>query len=114
MSLHGSVSRLVGMLKAGNDAAAPALWDRFCVRLARLAKKKLRHVSRRVQDEEDIALSAFKSLCLGARSGRFPRLENRESLWGLLAFITAQKAANHIAYERRRKRGSGQVRGARP
>jgi DNA-directed RNA polymerase specialized sigma24 family protein len=111
MSLHGSVSHLVAKLKAGNDAAAQALWDRFCDRLVRLAKRRLRPVPRRVLDEEDIALSAFNSLCIGARSGRFPRLENRESLWGLLAFITAQKAADRIAHERRRKRGSGQVRG---
>ena len=111
MSLHGSVSHLVAKLKAGNDAAAQALWERFCDRLVRLAKRKLRPVPRRGLDEEDIALSAFKSLCIGARSGRFPRLENRDSLWGLLAFITAQKAADHMAYERRRKRGSGQVRG---
>jgi DNA-directed RNA polymerase specialized sigma24 family protein len=64
-----------------------------------------------VADEEDIALSAFNSLCLGARDGRFPALADRGSLWGLLVFITAQKAADWIAYQRRKKRGGGKVRG---
>jgi DNA-directed RNA polymerase specialized sigma24 family protein len=64
-----------------------------------------------VADEEDVALSAFHSLCRGARRGRFPPLADRGGLWGLLVFITAQKAADQIAHERRKKRGGGQVRG---
>ena len=91
--------------------AAGALWERYCERLVRLARRKLRQSSRRVADEEDIALSAFNSLCLGARARRFPALADRSSLWGLLVFITAQKAADWIAHERRQKRGGGKVRG---
>jgi DNA-directed RNA polymerase specialized sigma24 family protein len=62
-------------------------------------------------DEEDVALSAFNSLCNGAAKGRFPAVEDHQSLWGLLVFITAQKAADRIAYENRKKRGAGKVRG---
>jgi DNA-directed RNA polymerase specialized sigma24 family protein len=105
-----SVSGWLEGLKAGDEQATAALWQRFCDRLQRLARKKLRH-SRRVVDEEDIALSAFKSLCLGARRGRFPKLTDRDSLWGLLVFITGQKAADWIAHDRRKKRGGGKVRG---
>jgi DNA-directed RNA polymerase specialized sigma24 family protein len=57
-----------------------------------------------VADEEDIALCAFNSLCRGAQEGRFPALTERGGLWGLLVFITAQKAADQIAYENRLKR----------
>jgi hypothetical protein len=64
-----------------------------------------------VADEEDIALSAFNSLCLGGRRGRFPDLRDRDSLWGLLVFITAQKAADWVVHERRQKRGGGKVHG---
>ena len=106
-----SVSCFLEALKGGDSQAAAALWDRYCGDLVRLARRKLRHFSRRVADEEDIALSAFKSLCLGARDGRFPELADRGSLWGLLVFITAQKAADWIAHERRLKRGGGKVRG---
>jgi len=106
-----SVSYWLEGLKRGDAQAAAALWERYCDRLVRLARRKLRHSSRRVADEEDIALSAFNSLCLGARDGRFPALADRDSLWGLLVFITAQKAADWIAHERRKKRGGGKVRG---
>jgi DNA-directed RNA polymerase specialized sigma24 family protein len=97
--------------KAGDDAAVRSLWDRYCDRLVRLARQKLRNTARRVADEEDIALSAFHSLCQGARRGRFPALADRDGLWGLLVFITAQKAADWVAYVRRKKRGGGKVCG---
>jgi DNA-directed RNA polymerase specialized sigma24 family protein len=106
-----AVSHWLAGLKGGDSQAAAALWEHYGVRLARLARKRLRHISRRVADEDDVALSAFKSLCLGAREGRFPALADRNSLWGLLVFITAQKAADRIAYERRPKHGGGKVRG---
>jgi DNA-directed RNA polymerase specialized sigma24 family protein len=111
MSPEGSVSRLFEGLKAGDDAAVRSLWERYCGRLVGLARQKLRNTGRRVADEEDIALSAFHSLCLGARGGRFPALADRDGLWGLLVFITAQKAADWAAYARRQKRGGGKVRG---
>jgi DNA-directed RNA polymerase specialized sigma24 family protein len=97
--------------KAGDEAAVRSLWERYCDRLVRLARQKLRNTSRRVADEEDVALSAFNSLCLGAQRGRFPALADRDALWGLLVFITAQKAADWFAYARRKKRGGGKVRG---
>jgi DNA-directed RNA polymerase specialized sigma24 family protein len=111
MSPEGSVSRLLEGLKVGDDAAVRSLWDRYCDRLVRLARQKLRNTGRRVADEEDVALSAFHSLCVGARRGRFPLLANRGGLWGLLVFITAQKAADQMVHERRKKRGGGKVRG---
>ena len=111
MSPEGSVSLLLEGFKAGDDEAVRSLWERYCERLVGLARQKLRNTSRRVADEEDVALSAFHSLCLGARRGRFPALADRDGLWGLLVFITAQKAADWVAYVRRKKRGGGKVRG---
>jgi DNA-directed RNA polymerase specialized sigma24 family protein len=111
MSPQSSVSHWLEGLKEGDSQAAAPLWERYCDRLVRLARRKLGHAPRRVADEEDVALSAFNSLCLGARNGRFPALADRDSLWGLLVFITAQKAADHIAHESRKKRGGGKVRG---
>lgn len=111
MPSDASVSRWLEGLKEGDSEAAAALWQHFGARLVRLARQKLRHTSRRVADEDDIAQSAIKSLCLGARAGRFPALADRDSLWGLLVFITAQKTADWIVHERRQKRGGGKVRG---
>src|SRR5262249_23551371 len=42
--------------------------------------------------DEAVALSAFKSLCLGAEQGRFVQLDDRTDLWRLLAVITVRKA----------------------
>jgi DNA-directed RNA polymerase specialized sigma24 family protein len=111
MSAPQSVSCWLEGLKGGDFQAARALWQRYSERLVALARRKLRHTSRRVADEEDIALSAFHSLCQGARNGRFPDLEDRDNLWGLLVFISAQKAADWIDHEHRQKRGGGRVRG---
>jgi DNA-directed RNA polymerase specialized sigma24 family protein len=102
---------LLDGIKAGDDDAVRSLWERYCDRLVRLARQKLRNTPRRVADEEDVALSAFNSLCMGARRGRFPALAGRDGLWGLLVFITAQKAADQVVHERRKKRGGGKVRG---
>jgi DNA-directed RNA polymerase specialized sigma24 family protein len=111
MSVQGSISHWLEALKAGDNPATQALWQRYGERLVRLARRKLLPKYRRVGDEEDVALSAFKSLCLGARKGRFPSVTDRDSLWGLLVFLTAQKAADWVAYQKRIKRGAGRVRG---
>src|SRR5262249_20885336 len=66
--------------------------------------------SRRVADEEDVALSAFDSFIHRAAAGRFPRLEDRDDLWKVLFVLTVRKAIDHARREGRRVRGGGQVR----
>jgi RNA polymerase sigma factor (sigma-70 family) len=107
---EGSVTRWVGGLKAGEAEAARRLWERYFADLVRLARARLRDAPRAVADEEDAALSAFKSLCRGVEGGRFPRLDDRGDLWRVLVTITARKVADQREHERRLKRGGGQVR----
>jgi DNA-directed RNA polymerase specialized sigma24 family protein len=111
MSSSGSVTHWIGQLKAGGHTAAQPLWESYFQRLVGLARKKLQGASRRVADEEDVALSAFDSFCRGAAQGRFPQLTDRNDLWQLLAAITARKAIDLYHYERRQKRGGGTVQG---
>jgi DNA-directed RNA polymerase specialized sigma24 family protein len=85
------------------------LWERYFLRLVGLARRKLQGTPRRVADEEDVALSAFDSLCRGAEQGRFPDLADRDDLWRLLVTITARKAYQLGLHERRHKRGGGAV-----
>jgi DNA-directed RNA polymerase specialized sigma24 family protein len=101
----GSVTDWIGQLKAGDPAAAQKLWERYFQRLVGLARKKLQGTPRRAADEEDVALSAFASLCRRVAAGQFPQLRDREDLWHLLLVITARKALNQIRHERRQKRG---------
>jgi DNA-directed RNA polymerase specialized sigma24 family protein len=110
MTHHGSVTHWLGLLKTGNDEAAQHLWDRFFARLVELAQAQLRGLPLGPADEEDVALSAFNRFCLAARRGQFPRLEDRDDLWQLLALLAERKARDHRRREARQKRGGGQIR----
>jgi DNA-directed RNA polymerase specialized sigma24 family protein len=107
----GSVTRWIGDLKAGDGQALQPLWDRYYATLVERARAKLRALrsSTAVNDEEDVALSAFQSLYQGVREGRFPRLEDRDDLWRLLVHLTACKAVDRHRAEIRQKRGGGKV-----
>jgi DNA-directed RNA polymerase specialized sigma24 family protein len=105
MSGEGSISRWLGRLQAGDSRAAAGLWQRYFDRLVEVARGKLRHAPRRAADEEDVALSAFDSLCRGVAAGRFPQLADRDDLWRLLVVLTARKAAHLKRDAARQKRG---------
>src|SRR5256885_1142882 len=109
MSSAGSVTNWINQLKAGDPEAARRLWDGYFRRLVGLARGKLEGSPRRAADEEDVALSAFGSLCRGAEGGRFPHLLDRDRLWQLLVAITAHKAHDLRRREERKKRGGGRV-----
>jgi DNA-directed RNA polymerase specialized sigma24 family protein len=111
MSPNDSVALWLHQLTAGDQGAARHLWERYFHRLVGLARKKLGNFPRRAADEEDVALSAFKSFCRGAEQGRFPELTDRDNLWPLLVVLTARKAGDLIAHQNRQKRGGGAVRG---
>jgi DNA-directed RNA polymerase specialized sigma24 family protein len=109
MTPPGSVTHWLGLLKAGDAAAAQHLWDRFFTRLVDLAQAKLRGLPHGPADEEDVALSAFNRFCLAAQRGQFPRLDDRDDLWQLLALLAERKAHDRRRHEGRQKRGGGQV-----
>jgi DNA-directed RNA polymerase specialized sigma24 family protein len=109
MSSSGSVTHWIGLLRAGDHAAAQPLWERYFQQLVALARTRLLGASRRAADEEDVALSAFDSFCRGAERCRFPQLGDREELWRLLVVITARKALRTVRHERCQKRGGGKV-----
>lgn len=103
-----SVTLWIEQLKVGDPAAAQRLWEVYFQRMVDLARRKLEGSRRAAADEEDVALSAFKSFCLGAQSGRFPQLLDSDGLWPLLMAITANKSVDLIRGENRLKRGGGQ------
>ena len=99
------VTHWLSHLQAGNLDAAQPLWEHYFGRLVRLAQSRLPPAGDR--DGEDVALSAFNSFCLAAARGRFPQLGDRNDLWHLLVFITAQKVANEIRRRSAAKWGGG-------
>lgn len=106
MESVGSVSGWIDRLRAGDEAAVQPLWERYFHQLVQLARKKLRHLPRGPADEEDVALSAFDSFCRHAQQGNYPNLHDRDSLWRLLATITARRAS-HLQRDASRKKRRG-------
>jgi DNA-directed RNA polymerase specialized sigma24 family protein len=111
MPEHNSVSQWIEAAKAGEETAVHQLWDRYFQRLAGLARKKLEGLPRLPADGDDVALSAFHSLCRGLELGKFPDLADRDSLWRLLVTIAARKSQHLIRDEHRDKRGGGKTTG---
>jgi RNA polymerase sigma factor (sigma-70 family) len=109
LSAISSVTLWIHQLQTGDQAAVQKLWEGYFRRLVGLARKRLRNAPRRAVDEEDVALSAFKSFYLRAKDGRFPQLLDRDDLWQLLVLITKRKADDLIERECRQKRGGGKV-----
>lgn len=106
---QGSVTCWIDALKGGDNDAASRLWRRYFDELVRIARSRLGAANRAAADEEDVALSAFHSLCTGAAENRFSRLDGRDDLWRLLVTITVRKAADEVEHQGRQKRGGGRV-----
>ncbi|MDA0284404.1 MAG: ECF-type sigma factor [Planctomycetota bacterium] len=105
------VTGLIHKVRRGDELAAQQLWDKYSEQILNVARRSLQGESRRVQDEEDVAVIAFKSLLAGISSGRFPELDDRDQLWRMMMVITTRKAAAVIEKDHRQKRGGGEVRG---
>ncbi len=105
MSSEGSITKWIGQLRSGEEEAAEKLWQAYFARMVQHADRVLGLTPKRSGDEEDAALSAFKSFCLGARDGRFPQLADRGNLWPLLVALTSHKCVDLIRHDGRKKRG---------
>lgn len=102
---ESSVTDWIQQLRAGDSVAAQRLWERYFQQMVTLARRRLEGAAKAMADEEDVALSAFRSFCLGARDGRFPQLLDSDSLWPLLMVITANKSVDLIRRNNRLRRG---------
>ena len=98
-------------MKNGDGTAAGRLWERYVRRILGLARRRFGGHPKRVVDEDDVAQSVFRSLFLGAATGAFPDLIDRNDLWPLLARLTNRKTIDQIRRANREKRGGGDVRG---
>lgn len=98
-------------VQQGDEVATTELWQRCFPRLLSYCRSKLPDDVRRVLDEEDVALSTFKSFCLRAQKGSLGEIEGRDELWKLLYTIASRKAQGYIRHQNRQKRGGGKVRG---
>ena len=111
MSNDEAVTQWITNLANGDDSAAGHIWNEYFDKLTRLARKKLEGTPLRESDEEDVALSAMNSFCMGIANHKFDALQNRTDLWKLLVTITARKASNKLRKHYAQKRGGGGIRG---
>ena len=100
MASSDVVTLWIAEIKEGRRDAAARLLERYFQRLIGLARGRLRGQPGLAGYEEDVALSAFKSLCLGAERGQFPRLLDRDDLWRLLVVLTVRKAIDLLRRRR--------------
>lgn len=105
MSADQSVTNWIQQLQHGDDRAAQQLWQFYFQNMVSLARHRLLGARTRMADEEDVAISAFRSFCMGVRAGKFDAVTDRDNLWPLLVSITAHKAVDLIRSENRVKRG---------
>lgn len=107
-------SRLVNWyasLDSVENQAAERLWSLYFARMVGVARSKLSNFKRATLDEEEIALSAFKSFCLALRAGNAVADQSNVNLWPLLVTLTLNKAIDHIRRENRQKRGGPKASG---
>ncbi|TWU66888.1 ECF-type sigma factor [Crateriforma conspicua] len=105
------ITAIIRSVEDGDPDAAAELWSHCFPRLLNYCRGRLPEHMRRVLDEEDVALSAFKSFCLGAAGGAFGDIKGRDELWKLLFCIAGRKAQGYIRHQNRQKRGGGKVAG---
>lgn len=105
MSHEGSVTKLIGRVQQGNDDDAfGELFRLYFRRLVGLARRRLAGIPDPEADEEDAAMAAMASFCKRVAAGKLDQLTDRNSLWDLLATMTARKAFQQIKRRTRAKR----------
>jgi len=104
-----AITHWIEGLKTGDSDAAQQLWEHYFRGLFALVRGHLGPAGCGGVDQEDVAQSVFKSLCLGAQQGKFPQLSDRNNLWTLLVAMCAYKSRDVIRREHRQKRGGGRV-----
>jgi RNA polymerase sigma-70 factor (ECF subfamily) len=111
--MKDSFADFLGRLRAGDDAAARELFDRFAHQLIALARRRFDGALRHKVDPEDVVQSAYKSFFLRYGAGGLDAV-NWDSLWGLLTLITVRKCAERVAYHRAERRDAAREVSAPP
>ena len=104
MESEEPISGWIDGLRQGDESAARKVWQHFAKRLCDATRHRIHPKTRRVYDEEDAAVSAFRSLCAGVTAGRFPDLNDREGLWRLMLVIASRKVTRRHRHDQQQRR----------
>mgnify|MGYP000910526278 CR=1 FL=1 len=93
---NGTITGWIDDFKAGDSRAFTSIWDHYFAQLVRMIRARLcaSPGPTAVRNEEDIALSVLASLSDGVRADRFPKLDDRDDLWKVLAHLVKCKLSD--------------------
>lgn len=111
MAPNDTFAALMARLRAGEDAAAREVFDKFAARLIGLARGQFNQLLSRKVDPEDVVQSAYKSFFVRHRAGKL-EVGDWEGLWHLLTLITLRKCADRAEYHKARRRDASREAGA--
>jgi RNA polymerase sigma-70 factor (ECF subfamily) len=97
--MNDSFTEWLTHLRAGDDAAARVVFERFARRLIGLARRQFHASLKHKVDPEDVVQSAYKSFFRGFDEGKLT-VGNWDDLWELLTLITLRKCADRVEYHR--------------
>jgi len=94
---------LLAAFKGGSESAARELFDKYCERLMKLARRRIgQRMTSRI-DPEDVLQSAFRSFFGRVKNDEFS-FHGEDDLFKLLVRITVHKTLRQIAFHRAAKR----------
>src|SRR5262245_17075717 len=103
MTDNDDFQALMARLRAGDNAAAAEVFNRFAHRLIALARTQLAAVLRAKEDPEDVVQSVYRSFFCRQREGQF-QIDNWDDVWGILTVITVRKCGRRLSYFRAARR----------
>ena len=103
MAASDSFDEVMARLRAGDEAAAREVFERFVRQLVELACNQFDAVLRRKVDPEDVVQSAYKSFFLRYGAGKL-EIRDWDNLWALLTVITLRKCLDRVEYHRAERR----------
>jgi RNA polymerase sigma-70 factor (ECF subfamily) len=113
MAASDSFADLMARLRAGDEAAAREVFQRFVGKLICLARRQFNAVLRGKVDPEDVVQSAYKSFFLRHGAGKL-EVKDWGNLWGLLTVITLRKCLDRVEYHQAECRDVQREAAARP
>jgi RNA polymerase sigma-70 factor, ECF subfamily len=113
MAASDSFSDVMARLRAGDEAAAREIFERFVRQLVHLAHRQLSAALRRRVDPEEVVQSAYKSFFLRYGAGKL-EVQDWGNLWGLLTVITLRKCLDKAEYHKAARRNLEREAAAQP